>query len=775
MDIGSFARAAAVGGALAAALGNRAPLSAQQSGTIAGTVIAAETRGPIAGARVSLEIGGFDTRSDTAGRFRLAQVPTGPQAVRVALAGYAPARTIVQVSGGAIAEVELSLKLASTELPEVTVIGTKTDLAETREQLQRVPGSVDLIEPTEIRSTRQANLKDVLRFTPGVYVQPRFGAADESQISIRGSGLRNNFHARGVNLLVNGMPYRNADGFTDFESLELLTTEALQVYKGGNALRYGGSTLGGAINLDTKTGYTANRYNVFAEAGSFGFFKGQLSSGGSTGPFDYYGSYARTSLSGFRDWSDQSRDRFNAHLGYRVSPATDARAFYFYAHVDERLPGALTQSELYSNPRAANADNVSNRWGRDYDLHHLGLQLRTQLTPTQRLQVSPYVQYRDIDHPIFQVIAQISRDYGVEVRYENTGRLVGRTNRLTLGFQPAYQNMDNRQYVNLAGRHGDLRKNQKDEVTGLAFYGEDALAVTPRLSAVVGLRYDRSVRASDDFFLSDGDQSDRRVFEALTPKVGFLYELANGGTQLYGNVSRSYEPPLLLELNSLTVPGFIDLNGQDAWQVELGTRGRSGLLTWDVSVFDVELQNEILNLNVQPFPGATFTVPTYRNAARTRHYGLEAGLGYSVPTSLFAQSGGGDAIAFRLAYTYARYRFVSDSVFDGNEIPGAPGHFIATEIKYLHPAGFSIAPSLEWAPESYFVNSENTSSNLGWANLNVRGEWALPRAGITLFAAAHNLTGRTNSPSVQVDNAAGRSFEPADSRSFYAGVQWSRR
>jgi iron complex outermembrane receptor protein len=77
--------------------------------------------------------------------------------------------------------------------------------------------------------------------TPGVYVQPRFGAADESQISIRGSGLRNNFHLRGVNVLVNGMPYRNADGFTDFESLELLNTESIEVYKGG--MRFGTADL----------------------------------------------------------------------------------------------------------------------------------------------------------------------------------------------------------------------------------------------------------------------------------------------------------------------------------------------------------------------------------------------------------------------------------------------------------------------------------------------------------------------------------------------------
>jgi iron complex outermembrane receptor protein len=50
-------------------------------------------------------------------------------------------------------------------------------------------------------------LQDVLDFVPGVLIRPRFGAADESQLSIRGSGLRNNFHLRGVNVLLDGFPY----------------------------------------------------------------------------------------------------------------------------------------------------------------------------------------------------------------------------------------------------------------------------------------------------------------------------------------------------------------------------------------------------------------------------------------------------------------------------------------------------------------------------------------------------------------------------------------
>src|SRR6059058_4273789 len=316
------------------------PLSAnaQSTGGLAGRVLARDGS-PIVGAFISVDDGPPATQTAADGTFRIDSVSVGDHIVHTRRSGYIESVDSVTVTASAAVEVNVNLAPKVATLAGVTVIGTKTDLTERREQLTRIPGGVAMVATPQIRATRQANLKDVLQFVPGVYIQPRFGAADESQISIRGSGLRNNFHARGVNLLVNGMPYRNADGFTDFESLELLTTESIEVYKGGNALRYGGSTLGGAINLDTKTGYSASPGALFGEGGSFGFYKTQLESGGTRGAADYYASYGRTSLDGYRQWSSTQRDRVNLHGGYRVSDNTDARAFYFFAHVKEDLPG----------------------------------------------------------------------------------------------------------------------------------------------------------------------------------------------------------------------------------------------------------------------------------------------------------------------------------------------------------------------------------------------------------------------------------------------------
>ena len=258
------------------------PLAAQSNGSVSGKVVAMNGS-PIVGAFISIDSAPPATQTDVAGQFRIDSVSTGAHAIHVRRTGYLETVDSILVSPDALAQVSVTLAEKVATLAGVTVIGTKTDLAETRERMTQVPGAVALIDAAQIRETRQANLKDVLQFVPGVYIQPRFGAADESQISIRGSGLRDNFHARGVNLLVNGMPYRNADGFTDFESLEMLTTQAIEVYKGGNALRYGGSTLGGAINLDTKTGYSASPVSLFGEGGSFGFYKTQLESGDNRG------------------------------------------------------------------------------------------------------------------------------------------------------------------------------------------------------------------------------------------------------------------------------------------------------------------------------------------------------------------------------------------------------------------------------------------------------------------------------------------------------------
>ena len=239
-------------------------VSAQAVGRVVGR-ITEESGAPVAGAQVVLDGGQYGTLTNDVGSFALSNVSPGRHALRVERIGFATHDAQVDVVAGATATIDIQLETEVLALDGLIVIGSREEMEITRRQLREVPGGVTLLTPAALRQTRQANFGDVMRFTAGVFAQPRFGAADETQFSIRGSGLRNNFHLRGVNILVNSMPYRLADGFTDFETLEMLNTESVQVYKGANALRFGGSTLGGAVNFESKTGHTARPIEAYAQ------------------------------------------------------------------------------------------------------------------------------------------------------------------------------------------------------------------------------------------------------------------------------------------------------------------------------------------------------------------------------------------------------------------------------------------------------------------------------------------------------------------------------
>jgi iron complex outermembrane receptor protein len=189
-------------------------------------------------------------------------------------------------------------------------------------------------------------------------------------------------------------------------------------------------------------------------------------------------------------------------------------------------------------------------------------------------------------------------------------------------------------------------------------------------------------------------------------------------------------------------------------------------------LYNISIRNEILNVNVQPFPGAPFTVPSYRNADRTRHRGIEAGVEHDIVSSMLAHTRGGDRMSARLAWTLNDFTFVRDTAYAGNRLPGAPQNVFNAELIYRHPAGVTVRPSMEWVSGEYFANSANTVKNEGWVTFSARAELLIPHINTRMFIEGRNLTDRLYSGAVTVDDAAGRYFLPADRRAVYAGVQW---
>ena len=283
----------------------------------------------------------------------------------------------------------------------------------------------------------------------------------------------------------------------------------------------------------------------------------------------------------------------------------------------------------------------------------------------------------------------------------------------------------------------------------------------------------------DRFGTNDTDLVD---FLSLSPKAGLVWKVAPEA-QVYANASHAYEPPLLLEL---TAPGQIpgnlgQLAAQKAWQFEVGTRGTWGpRVAWDVAVYDIELWDEIQNVNVQPFVGAPFTIPRFRNIDRSRHTGAEVGVDVLLVEDVARRLGlgtAGDSLRARAAYTWSRFKFVDDVNFGDNDLPGAPRHFLRAELRYDHRSGFWVAPGLEAVPTGYHVNSENVSRDRAdaYALFNVRAGYDYKPWKLGVFFEARNLTDVTYASSVVVDAANKRFFEPGDGRAFYGGLEWRWR
>jgi iron complex outermembrane receptor protein len=692
-------------------------------------------------------------------------------------------------------------------LPIMTVEGKRIENIDiVKEEMARRPASTVLIEEKEIKESRALNLNDVLQFVPGVRFQSRFGA-DEGQFQIRGTSLRNNFHHRGINILINGIHFGDADGFSDFESIELNAYERIELYKGANALRYGANTIGGAINFVPRTGYNASTLQMRFLGGSFGLYSGQVSSGQVTKPFkigtmdttaDYYISLSGNHQDGFQDNSQQDRQRLNANFGFKIGTHQELRAYILGGVVAERLPGSLTLEQLEKDNQQAQTSLGGNnpfacgnaqecKYGRYYNLIRAGVAYRNDFAANQYFEIIPYYSYQYMDHPIFQTIVQDNYNVGGEIRYGNSNSIFGHENFFIIGHQPRYGDTNQRRFQNILGNRGTQTQNLSLETTSFGTYLENQFSVTNDFIFIAGGRWDYSIRQGRNQLFSPfsgaltSSRTDLRQFNAITPKVGFVYR-TTPTSQIYGNVSRGYEPPINLELTSSVNPdgttptsAFLSLDAQRAWQFELGTRGTTAdqRMSWDITVFNLEMEKEILasNINIQS---------TFQNARGTRHTGVEAGGTIVVAHGLLAPGpkSQSDTVTVRTAYTWSLFKFTDDVrgggalvAKDGNRVPGAPEHYFTGEVRYDHPVGFFIAPNFEWSIAGFYVDSLNTAKNPAYFIVNLRAGYNYNKS-LSFFAEGRNLTDQTYAGAVVVNDSQRRFFNPGQGISGFAGVEW---
>jgi len=640
-----------------------------------------------------------------------------------------------------------------------------------REALQRTPGGVDLVDAKEFRNGRAANLRDVLGFVPGVFVQTKFG--EDARLSIRGSGLSRNFHLRGVKLLLDGIPINTSDGSGDFQEIEPLAAQYVEVLKGANALEQGAAYLGGAINMAMISGQTDSPSIGRFELGSFDYSRAQLASGGGDGNFDWFGTGTLIEADGFRDHSDQNNLRFSGNFGYRISETAETRLYLTWNDVNQEIPGSTTRDAALRAPDASNelvgGTNIRNDQSRDIQSMRIGSKTTLALGDSTGLTFGGYALSKQLDHPIFQVIDSDYDDFGGFTRLSHQTDLAGRSLELVSGLALAGGNTDAKRFVNVAGEKGAPTADAEERAVTGDGYAQARLELLDGLSGIVGASYTYAIRSVDDRFLADGEDSDRATYRELSPRLGFLWQ-SDPRWQLFGNLSRSAEVPTLSEINPSAAPGFQDLDTQKATTAELGARGSMDWLTWDVAVYRAKVRDELQLFETSN--GATFAL----NADRTVHQGLEVGFNVRVAQDVLGLGGGGDALWLRQAYTLSDFSFDDDATYGSNDLPGAPKHDVHTELAYEHASGFGLSANLEWVPKAYYVDNSNTVKTEDYALFGLRARLPLP-GDLVLFLDGRNLFDRkyiSSTSAAPLARANSTLFNPGDGRAFYVGIEMRR-
>ncbi|MBL6453802.1 TonB-dependent receptor [Belnapia sp. T6] len=658
-------------------------------------------------------------------------------------------------------------------LPDLVVTGqapgslTAPSVTEQREALEQTPAAVRFVDGEALANRYAFTLRDVLADTPGVFVQSRYG--QELRLSLRGSGIARGFHLRGVEVLQDGVPVNLADGSGDFYQIDPSAVRSAAVYPGGNALAFGSSTLGGAINFVTPTARTAPEPNSLrVEGGTYGTWRLSGQASAVFGDWDALAAGSVTHSDGWRQHSRGQYEQFNANLGYRLNDRVETRFYAGTYIVRQQLPGSLTLGDALNRPQTANAAALAGNQARNIWAERFANRTSIRLDAGQ-VDVDSWIIHKQLYHPIFQVIDQDGLTWGIAPRWTQRYEVAGLRGELVLGGRYFAGTNDALQYVNLRGSRGALTANGVQRAQNYEAFAENRLWVLPTVALVAGAKMLRDER---DYENRLSGQRFSRAYEGLNPKIGVLWQ-PRPAVQVFANLTRSQDVPdfsdQLQTVNGL--PFWVPLQSQRAWTVEAGTRGRYEGHGWDLTLFRSTIRGQLLQYTVDPStPASTF------NAGTTVNQGVEFAGYLDLARGAVAA---GDRVTLRQTWTWNDFRFRGDRQYGGNRIAGLPPHVLRTSLTYTAPDGLGfIAPALDWVPEGAWADYANTLRANAYLKLGLEaGVTVAPN--LHLFLDARNLTNKryvSDLGTLQNARAPGANtavFYPGEGRSLYLGARMS--
>ena len=707
--------------------------------------------------------------TDSEGRYRVEGLQPSEYTVRITAPGFQSIeRRVTPASVSAAADFRLTVQT----LEESVLVTAERLKAEVEAQRASTPGGVTIVDGDELYSRHVNNLADMLRYAPGVFADSGYGN-DELFFSSRGSNLDAvDYDKNGVKLLQDGLPVTTADGNNHNRVIDPLTARYASVARGANALTYGASTLGGAIDFTSPTARNSAPLSAFFDGGSFGSLNGRVTLGGAGDKVDGLLTVEGRQFDGYRDHSNQERWGLYANAGWQPSTATNVQLFATYVNNDIRLPGALTRAEVDADPDQASAAALSGDYGKVVKTARVAAKATRSFGVNGSLSAGLSYEGQSLFHPIVnQVFVDFDgpgpnppvevfsllidtdhRDLGAMVRYD---RRMG-THDLLVGLNYGDGSVEGGNYRNLNGRPNGISEYVDNTADSVEAFVTDRWRASNRWTVVFGAQ---AVSAGRDVLTTNATTgavtNPNARYSSFNPRAGVIASVNAG--EVYGNVSRLFEAPTTFQMMDDVRGGNATLDPMSGVVAEVGWRSTSSQPSgtrwnWDIAAYFARISDEILSVDDPNAPGNTLVT----NIDKTTHAGLEALVGSSF------EVGGTHRIEPRVSFTLNRFHFDADPAWGQNRLPAAPTYAVRGEVLYRHARGFYAGPTFDFIGERYadFANSYSVD---GYQLMGLR-------AGVSgrrweVFGEVRNLFDVDYIATLSVLNVA-----PANARVLYPGA-----
>ena len=210
-------------------------LWAQNTAELSGKITDKATQKPLIGADIYLKELKKGTNADTQGNYYLKGIPEGNYTIIGSYLGYQTFSRKIYLKRQE--RLDISLKEQAEEISGVTV--SSKSIAHQKKE-ESMP--VTVIDMSNMRGT-VSNVQDILAKTVGVTLRTSGGVGSSSRISVRG------LEGKRIGFFIDELPMTEQTDYLDINDIPVDMIDRIEIYKGVVPARFGGSSLGGAINI----------------------------------------------------------------------------------------------------------------------------------------------------------------------------------------------------------------------------------------------------------------------------------------------------------------------------------------------------------------------------------------------------------------------------------------------------------------------------------------------------------------------------------------------